>query len=786
VIGGHSPKAKKESHALEDETVDHTFDDDFFLETDLEVDSETAQSFMGSQCYETYSEFERLQEDLAKQDSSTELELTFKMIEEDGLPPNPSKTWIDFAKAYLAVHPVRSVRESEIDTRSTIGSEISECSLGAPVSIDSSIGLPSMTDFELYERFEFLGNGGPRKVSRQYSSSSDANTNSHVFTEHIEDRYSYERLRFLRRKQKAALKASQMSLGGSSRDSNSTKGIKDDEVLEGSIDQGIFGAVAPTNTEEELVGNLEEKGRNLSRSQSPMPYIAYNQKDLEPCGLHHVFPFLAGDGRVTADQGGPEEGGSGCGPYWGVKDNAHTFVREIDSGSASEDSQGNRKQSNGSSELSSDGDNNKGSDQKDSGKGVSVLDESVAARADSIMLFPDGFSFTSDADQLLRTDENTQQDDIVKERNISSASVRYGFRFTAYADQLRNADEEMKGDGLVENSIFSLPAGWSFAAYRDQIYGGNIGLDRPCFDQGSSGSDNPAGDRKQSSACPMSGIPLTVYNKQLRERSEGSVSSLKGGRRGSSRFDGSKDCDRGSNGKIQTVHATRDNSLLGDADRSRIHSGYSGKSLETKAAGDQAQLGQRGPAFTIDIEPPKISNWFQSDTVFDPFGTLEEVQIFDGTNKGITMEDLNIRLVGKTAPAGMANQKKKRDAAPSEALQPRSFLPSSFRPLLPKMPSPTNFFHRSAGRPAATSTQIVTPSGAFHCSSGNGCVLATTDHPFAPSPTKRFPTTQRRSPSQISTATELSLDFGEPLQRVEQYGEKGKDEMVNKVGKPCG
>ena len=760
-IAGHAKKAEQESHALEDDTFDRVFDDSFFSDADPEVDCETAGAFMGSQSSETYSDLERLQEQLARFDSATEL--TIEIPEESEV--SDCKTWTELARAYLAFHPVRSVRESEIDTRSIIGTEISDCSLGEPVSIGSSVGLPSITNLELCGLFDFVDSEGSRKVSQQYSStSSDTNSYSDIFAQKIKGKYSYPRLELLRRKQKSVrkllawLKRREIRSTKSSYDSYSTKNTTEDKVLEESIDESISGTRTPANTE---TGSV-----NLSRAQSPTLDVSDNQKNLEPCGLHHVYPFfLAGDNSADTDRKGSEEDYPGYRPCRVIKFHDKVFLREIKSEPSLGNSQGVQKQSNSSSESSSESDDDKGVDQKDSIKG-SGLDESKAARENYMMSFPAGFSFTGYTDRLRPFEENTHRDQIVKERQISGASVRHGFRFTSYADQLLNADEEIGGDELGDHAMVSLPAGWSFAAYRDQIYSENIEFDRPGSDQGPSGSDKPMKDSKHPMPCSVPGIPFTVYNKQLRERSEGSVSSLRGGRRGSSRFDGSKDCDRGDNGKDQRALITRDKDLVDDAIQSKIDSGNSGNSLETLGASHHDQL-------TTDLELPKIYR-FQSDTGSDPARIVEAVQIFDGDKKGITLEDLNIRLVGKTTRSGTANQKKKRDAALPEVVHARSFLPSTFRPVLPKMPSPTNFFHRSVGRPAATSTRIVTPSGTFYCPSGTGCVPAT-DRSFSPSPTKRVPTPYTRPPSQTSNTTELSSDFGEPLQRAEQCGGKEED-----------
>jgi hypothetical protein len=759
-IAGHGKKAEQESHALEDDTFDRIFDDSFFSEADPEVDCETAAAFMGSQS-ETYSDLERLQEQLARFDSATEL--TIEIPEESEIPD--CKTWTELARAYLAFHPVRSVRESEIDTRSIISTEISDFSLGEPVSIGSSVGLPSITNLELSGLFDFFDSEGSRKISQQYSStSSDTNSYSDIFAQKIKEEYSYPRPEPLRRKQKSArkllawLKRSEIRSSKPSYDSYSTKNTTDDKVLEESIDESISGTRTPANTE---TGSV-----NLSRTQSPTSNVSEIQKNLEPCGLHHVYPFLVDENSVGTYQKGSEEDYPGYRSYRAIKFDDKVFLRELKSDPSSGDSQGVQKQSNSSSESSSESDDDKGVDQKDSTKEGSGLDESKAARENYIMSFPAGFSFTGYTDRLRPFEENTHRDQIVKERQISGASVRHGFHFTSYADQLRNADEETGGDELVDHAMVSLPAGWSFAAYRDQIYSENIEFDRPGSDQGPSGSDKPMKDSKQPMPCSVPDIPFTVYNKQLRERSEGSVSSLRGGRRGSSRFDGSKDCDRGDNGKGQRALITRDKVLVDGANQSKIDSVNSGNSLETLRANHHDQL-------TTDLELPKIFR-FQSDTSSDPARIVEAVHIFDGDKKGITLEDLNIRLVGKTTRSGMASQKKKRDAALPEVVHARSFLPSTFRPVLPKMPSPTNFFHRSVGRPAATSTRIVTPSGTFYCPSGTGCVPAT-DRSFSPSPTKRVPTPYTRPPSQTSNTTELSSNFGEPLQRAEQCGGKEED-----------
>jgi hypothetical protein len=760
-IAGHAKKAEQELHALEDDTFDRIFDDSFFSEADSEVDCETAAAFMGSKSSETYSDLERLQEHLARFDSASEL--TFEIPEKTEVPD--CKTWTELARAYLAFHPVRSVRESDIDTRSIIGTEISDCSLGEPVSIGSSVRLPSITNLELYGLFDFIDSEGSRKVSQQYSStSSDTNSYSDIFAQKVKKEYSYPRLEPLRRKQKSArkllawLKRREIGSSKPSYDSYSTKNTTDDKVLEESISESISGTRTPANTE---TGSV-----NISRAQSPTSNVSDNQKNLEPCGLHHVYPFLADDNSAGTYQDDSEEDYPGCRSYRAIKFHDKVFLREIKSDPSSGDSQGVQKQSNSSSESSSESDDDKGVDQKDSTKEGSGLDESKAARENYMMSFPVGFSFTGYTDRLRPFEENTHRDQIVKERQISGASVRHGFRFTSYAEQLRNADEEIGGDELVDHAIVSLPAGWSFAAYRDQIYSENIEFNRPGSDQGPSGSDKPMKHSKQPMPCSVPGIPFTVYNKQLRERSEGSVSSLRGGRRGSSRFDGLKDCDRGDNGKDQRALITRDKVLLDDANQSKIDSGNSGNLLETLRANHHDQL-------TTDLELPKIYR-FQSDTGSDPARIVEAVQIFDGDKKGITLEDLNIRLVGKTTRSGMANQKKQRDAALPEVVHARSFLPSTFRPVLPKMPSPTNFFHRSVGRPATTSTRIVTPSGTFYCPSGTGCVPAT-DRSFSPSQTRRVPTPYTRPPSQTSNTTELSSDFGEPLQRVEQCGGKEED-----------
>jgi hypothetical protein len=774
-IAGHAKKAEQESHALEDDSFDRIFDDSFFSEADPQVDCETAGAFMGGKFSETYSDLERVQEHLARLDSSTEL--TFEIPEESEVPD--CKTWTELARAYLAFHPVRSVRESEIDTRSIIGTEISDCSLGEPVSIGSSVGLPSITNLELCSLFNFVDSEGSRTVSQQYSStSSDTNSYSDIFSQKIKEKYSYPRLELLRRKQKSArarseplrrkqrsvrkllawLKRRESRSSKPSSNSYSTKNTTEDKVLEESIEESISGTRTPANTE---TGSV-----NLSRAQSPTLDVSDNQKNLEPCGLHHVYPFLAGNNSAGTNQKGSEEDYPGYRSYRPIKFHDKVFLREIKSDPSSGDSQGVQKQSNSSSESSSDSDDEKRDDQKNSTKEGSGLDETKAARENYMTSFPAGFSFTGYTDRLYSFEENTYRDHIVKERQISGASVRHGFRFTSYADQLCNADEESGGDELVDHAMVSLPAGWSFAAYRDQIYNENVEFDGPGSDQGPSGSEKPTKDSKQPMPCSVPGIPFTVYNKQLRERSEGSVSSLRGGRRGSSRFDGSKDCDRGDNGKGHRAPITRDNAFVDDANQSKIDSGNSGNSLETKRVGHHDQL-------TNALELPKIYR-FQSDTGSDPARIVEAVQIFDGDNKGITLEDLNIRLVGKTTRSGTANQKKQRDAVLPEVLHPRSFLPSTFRPVLPKMPSPTKFFHRSVGRPAATSTRIVTPSGTFYCPSGTGCVPAT-DRSCSPSPTKRVPTPYTRPPSQTSNTTELSSDFGEPLQRAERCGGKEED-----------
>jgi hypothetical protein len=759
-IAGHAKKAEQESYALEDDTFDRIFDDSFFSEADPEVDCETAGAFMGSQSSETYSDLERLQEHLARFDSASEL--TFETPESE-VPD--CKTWTELARAYLAFHPVRSVRESDIDTRSIIGTEMSDCSLGEPVSIGSSVGLPSITNLELYGLFDFFDSEGSRKASQQYSStSSDTSSYSDIFAQKIKEEYSYPRLEPFRRKQKSArkllawLKRCEIRSSKPSYDSYSTKNTIDDKVLEESIDESISGTRTPANTE---TGSV-----NLSLAQSPTSNVSDNQENLERCGLHHVYPFLADDNSTGTYQKDSEEDYPGYRSYRAIKSHEKVFLREIKSDPSSGYSQGVQKQSNSSSESSSESDDDKGVDQKDSTKEGSGLDESKAARENYMMSFPAGCSFTGYTDRLRPFEENTHRDQIVKERQISGASVRHGFRFTSYAEQLRNADEEIGGDELVDHAMVSLPAGWSFAAYRDQIYGENIEFDRPGSDQGPSGSDEPVKASKQPMRCSVPDIPFTVYNKQLRERSGGSVSSLRGGRRGSSRFDSSKDCDRGDNGKDRRALITRDKVFLDDAHQSRLDSGNSGNSLETLRANHHDQL-------TTDLELSKICR-FQSDTGSDPARIVEAVHIFDGDKKGITLEDLNIRLVGKTTRSGTANQKKKRDAALPEAVHARSFLPSTFRPALPKMPSPTNFFHRSVGRPAATSTRIVTPSGTFYCPSGTGCVPAT-NRSFSPSPTKRVPTPYTRPPSQTSNTTELSSDFGEPLQRVEQCGGKEED-----------
>jgi hypothetical protein len=758
-IAGHAKKAEQESHALEDDTFDRIFDDSFFSEADCSS--------------ETYSDLERLQEQLARLDPTTELPIE---IPEETKVPN-CKTWTELARTYLAFHPVRSVRESEIDTHSIIDTEMSDCSLGEPVSIGSSVvGLPSITNLELCDLFDFVDSEGSRTVSQQYSStSSDTNFSSDIFAQKFKERYSSPRLEFLRMKQKSArqrlrrkqrsgrklfawLKRREIQSQQSSSNSNSTKNATRDKVLEESIDEGISSTRTPPNT--------ETGSGNLSRAQSPTSDVFDNQEKGEPCGLRHVYPLLAGDNSAGTNQEDSEEGYPGYRSYRVIKLNDKVLLIESKSDPSSGDNQAVQKQSNSSSESSSDSDDDKGDTQKDSTKEGSDLDESEAARENHMMSFPAGSSFTGYIDRSRPFEENTYGDHIVKERQISGASVRHGFHFTSYADQLRSPDEEIGEDKLVDHAIVSLPAGWSFAAYRDQMYSENVEFDRPGSDQGPSGSEKRTKDSQQPIPCSIPGISLTVYNKQLRERSEGSVSSLRGGRRGSSRSDGSKDCDRGDSVKDQRAFITRDNALVNDTNQSKIDPGNSVNSLETKGASRHDQL-------AADLEFPKIHR-FQSDTDSDPARIVEAVQVFDGENKGITLEDLNIRLVGKTTRSGTANQKKQRDAALSEVLHPRSFLPSALRPVLPKMPSPTKFFHQSVGRPAATSTRIVTPSGTFYCPSGTGCVPAT-DQSFSPSPTKRVPTPYTRPPSQISNTTELSSDFGEPLQRAEQCGGEEED-----------
>jgi hypothetical protein len=136
-----------------------------------------------------------------------------------------------------------------------------------------------------------------------------------------------------------------------------------------------------------------------------------------------------------------------------------------------------------------------------------------------------------------------------------------------------------------------------------------------------------------------------------------------------------------------------------------------------------------------------------------------------------TMDDLNIRVVGKAArQVCPAKSDGKKVGALVDIFQAHGIM-QSMKPALHQKQSPPPFPHQSGGRPVTPTARIITPSNGVYLPAGTVCVAA--GRPLLSSPIKRVPTPRSpivRPTSGLSNVdTDMSELFGEQLEKVEKH-----------------